>query len=251
MQCPSCQNMVPDNSATCPTCGWGFRSGGGAVARTIVRAAARPKLPVEVEFAADIDRTGSSLGFKTGIERSMEIVVRSIVAKACKVTVWVVSHGDLDLDEQPVVHTAAGTPDQAIADVKGITFSGGGDAEEHHLDGIEYAFTTTPWTLNPRKARGALIAFLTDDTKPLRSGKSARQLGEEIRSRGILVYLVCQETPTLREFAEAAGGMIFAISNTPSADELAKVSAQVAASITATVGAGSTVPLSVTASSSV
>ena len=246
MLCPSCQQVAMDGSEVCEKCGWRFNSGGGATARTIVRPAARPKMPCEVELVLDVDRTGSSNEFKSGIEKAVEIIAKGIAAKARKVTVTVVTHGDEDLDEHPVVHTVAGTPEQAVTDVKSITFAGGGDPEEHHLSGIEYAFTTTPWTQDPRKARGALVAFLTDDTKPLRSGKSARQLGEEIRSRGVLLYLVCQETPTLRELAEGAGGVIFSISNDPSREELTRISSQVAASITATVGAGATVPLSAT-----
>lgn len=244
--CGGCQTVVMDGAGPCPKCGQLVKDGVGTPARTIVRPAGRPRLPVEVEIAYDIDVTGSSDAFKVGIAKSVEIVNAEVGAKARSVKVWVVTHGDEEFGQMPGVVTAGGTPEDALADVKRIVFGGGEDDPETHLSGIEYAFTTTPWTQDPRLARGALVSFLTDDTKPLASGKSARQLGEEIRSRGVLLYLVCQETPALRELAEGAGGMIVPLSNDPSREELARVSAAVAASITATVGAGSTVPLSAT-----
>jgi hypothetical protein len=198
-----------------------------------------------VEVAATVDRTGSSEPFAVGIPLTYETIVQQVAAKARSVKCWVASHGDLDCGEPFVLHTDGGTPEQAIADIKKIVYGGGGDAEEHHLDAIESLLNKVPWTANPARARGAILAFTTADSKPTRSGISARDLGAEIRRRGILLYLVCESAPALQDLVKSAEGLMFQITNSPDPVELQRIAAQLAASIVATVASGDTVPMTV------
>jgi hypothetical protein len=226
MQCPSCQVQVEASAGVCPTCGWKFNVGGGKPGPSLVRPAARPKIQCEVELAATVDRTGSSKPFEVGIPLTFETIVRQVAAKARSVRCWVASHGDLDEGQDFVVHTNGGTPDQAVKDIKLIAYGGGGDPPEHHLDAVESLLNKIPWTANPARARGAILAFTTADSKPTRSGISARDLGAEIRRRGILLYLVSEPTPTLQDLVSAAEGLMFQITNSPDPVELQKIAAQ-------------------------
>ncbi len=242
-ECPSCKAEVSDSLAVCSGCGWQFNEGVGKGGVSIVRPAVRPKLPCEVQVAFTDDRTGSSDEFKVGIPITVEGILAPVVAKAREVKVWLQTHGDLDEGQDMVLMVDGGSADEAIEAVKTVVYDGGGAEEESHLDAVEQLLNTVPWIADPRKARGAIVALMTADSKPARSGKSARELGEEIKNRGILLYLVCQETPQLRELCDAAGGWLFEISNTPKAEDLKRIAQKVAASITVAAGAGATVPL--------
>lgn len=242
--CPSCQAKI-DVSDVCPSCGWKMDRSAEKPRLSIVRPAKRPKIQCQVDLAVTVDRTGSSATFQTGIPRTFEMIVSQIQAKAREVKCWVASHGDLDEGQEFVVHTDAGSPKQAIEDIKTIIYGGGGDAEEHHLDAIEALLNRVPWTSDPSRSRGAIIAFTTSDTKPTKSGLSATALGKKIRDMGILLYLVSESTPTLKELAASAGGLVFQITNSPDPLDLQKIAAQLAASIVATVASGGTIPMSV------
>jgi hypothetical protein len=206
-----------------------------------IRPAPRPKLPVEVTLGIEIDRTGSSAAFQAGIALSCEVLLETITAKAKGLTVYVGTHGDEECGEAPVLHTSGGTLEQAMSDIKAITFGGGGDAPETHLDGIRHFLETVPWPMDSRHTRGAFVAFLTDDTKPDRSGATAEEIGKAIRDKRLLFYLVCQKTPTLDALVNAAGGLHIPITNNPDRAELESAAAQVGASLVATLGAGGTV----------
>lgn len=245
--CPSCQTQIDASVNACPSCGWKFNMSAGKPGPSIVRPAARPKIQCEVDLAITIDRTGSSERFQRGIPQTYEMVVSQVKAKAREVKCWVASHGDLDEGQDFVIHTDAGTPQQAIEDIKKISYGGGGDAEEHHLDAIEALLNRVPWTADPSRARGAILAFLTADTKPAKSGISAAALGKQIRDKGIQLYLVCEPTSTLQELASTAGGLVFQISNNPDPSEMRNIATQLSASIVATIGSGGTVPMTVPA----
>jgi len=176
-----------------------------------------------------------------------KLVLELVGARARNVKCWVQSHGDLDEGQEFVLHTDGGIPEQAIEDIRKIIYGGGGDPPEHHLDAIENLLGTVPWTADPTRARGAILAFMTADAKPTKSGVTARQLGQELQHRGVLLYLVCEPTPTLLELVGAARGLTFQISNSPDPSELQRIAAQLAASIVATVASGSTVPMTVPA----
>lgn len=251
--CPSCQSIFTGTlPPTCPTCGAALgtsieanrRQGSLLVPKMpSIRPAARPKLPVEVTLGIEIDRTGSSAAFQAGIAFSSEVLLETIAAKVKSLTVYVGTHGDEECGEAPVLHTAGGTREQAMADIRGITFGGGGDAPETHLDGIRNFLETVPWPMDKSRTRGAFVAFLTDDTKPDRTGATATQIGKAIRDKDLLFYAVCQKTKELEALVSAAGGLLMPISNTPDRADLENAAAQVSASLIATIGAGGTLPM--------
>jgi len=255
VMCHSCQTIVTGTvPPSCPVCGAAFnatigpaRHHGSLIVPKMptIRPAPRPKLPVEVTIGIEIDRTGSSAAFQAGIALSCDVLLDTIAAKAKGLTVFVGTHGDEECGEAPVLHTSGGTREQAMTDIKAITFGGGGDAPETHLDGIRNFLETVPWPMDSHRTRGAYVVFLTDETKPDRTGATAEQIGKAIRAKGLLFYLVCQITPTLDALVRAAGGLHIAINNNPDRSELESAAAQVSASLVATIGAGGTLPMTV------
>lgn len=244
MNCPSCQQPLPDPMASaCPTCACRISPRATKPVLLTQPPARRPKLQVGVHLAVTVDRTGSSGAFATGIPRTFELICSHLTAKARNLTVFLQSHGDEDEGQHPILHTNGGTVEAAAADLALVQYAGGGDAPEHHLDGIQNLLHTVPWPADPLRERGAILAFTTADSKPARSGAAAGAIGREIKARGILLYLVCEPTPTLQELATAAGGLVFPITNSPDPHELQLIAAQVAASIHQTVASGGTVPL--------
>lgn len=241
MNCPSCQLELDPAVSVCPSCAYRIDGTSNPLTLLPQPPARRPKIQVEVDLAVTVDRTGSSKAFATGIPRTFELVVGQLAGKARTVKVWLQSHGDLDEGQEHILHTNGGTPDAAVADIQQIVFDGGGDPPEHHLDAIEALLDQLPWTADPLRARGAILAFMTADTKPARSGVSAAALGQAIRDNGVLLYLVCEPTPTLQELVTAAGGLLFPITNNPDPTELQVIAAQVAASITQAAATGGTV----------
>ena len=241
--CPSCDQMVSQNDSRCMICAYPLQ--GQKQHGVTIAPAVRPKIQVEVCTAVTVDRTGSSQQFAIGIPKTAGIIFEQVATKARSTRYWVQSHGDLDCNEQPILLTDGGTAEQAIHDINKIVYGGGGDAEEHHLDAIENLLKTVSWPVDKHRARGAMIAFLTADSKPARSRRKAQQIGEEIRAREILLYLVCEPTATLTKLVNAASGLMFTITNSPNPKELQKIAGQLAASIVASVSKGSTVPLSV------
>jgi hypothetical protein len=195
-----------------------------------------------VQAAITLDRSGSSHAFAVGIPLIVTMILQMLLAKLRNLIVTLQSHSDLDYGEKMITLVAGGTADQVIREVKKIQYEGGGDPEESHLDAIENLLNTVPWKLDSRN-RGAILAFMTDDTKPARSGKSASQIGRAIRDRGILLYVVCQHTRTLQELCDSAQGLMFEITNEPKAEDLQQIASQLAASVVATVASGSTVPM--------
>ena len=241
IHCPSCQDQVDGSADLCPACGWRFIADQPVV--SIVRPAVRPKIQVGIALAATVDRTGSSAQFEVGIPLTYKVIVEQLAAKAREVTCWVASHGDLDEGQEFTIHTDSSTPEQAIEDIGKIRYGGGGDPPEHHLDAIEALLDRVPWTSDLSRARGAIVLFATADSKPMRSGISATELGSRIKEKGLLLYLVCQPQPTLDDLATGADGLVFEISNSPDPVALQKIAAQLAASIVATVASGATVPM--------
>jgi hypothetical protein len=212
---------------------------------TLVKSVARPKVQIEVELGIEIDRTGSTKQFEVGVPPTFDIISSIIVAKARSMKVWVASHGDLDEGQPWVLHTDGGSREQAFDDIRRIDYAGGGDPLEHHIDGVETLLRRLPWTTDRSRARGAIVLFATADSKPAKSGISARALGEEIRNAGILLYAICEPAAKLRELVSTASGLMFQITNNPDPKELQQIGSQVAASIVATMSAGGTVPMTV------
>jgi len=220
-----------------------------SVPRVPVMPAARTKLPCDVQLCLVIDRTGSSGKFKLGIPESARIIANYVTTKARSTVIWVISYGDYEAGQQEEVHLDGGTPEQAIEAIKKIEYGGGGEIAgpygdpENHLDAVEFALGRVPWTSDPTRSRGCIILFSSSESHKARSGATATQIGEQVKGKGVLLYLISEPTPLLQELAAAGGGLIFQITNTPDPTELQKIAAPVAASIAASLTRGSTLPM--------
>jgi hypothetical protein len=201
----------------------------------IVAAPKRRKVPVEVDLAFTIDRTGSSAAFAQGITTAVPMIAAAIAERAAKVRCFLQSHGDLDYHEHPVMLVSEGTIEMVGEEVRRMQYGGGGDAAEHHLDGVKSLFETVPWRGQRLRSRSCLVLFSTADTKPLASGMSVEALGAMLREAGVLFYAVAEPSPGIEALVKAADGISFPISNDPSADEMRSIAARVAASISASL----------------
>ena len=241
--CPACSHVIADPAAVaCPACGTSQGRPAPSPA-PVFPGLVRPKLPLSVDLAITVDRTASSLQFQDGIPVVMESVLRGIEPLVTGMRVFLYTHGDLDEKQDTVLMTDGGSPDQALADLKQIRYEGGGDPKESHLDAIEHVAEGILRNATPGASRTALLAIMTADSKPCRSGRSASELGEWIRKQGIRLYTVCEPTPTLYQLVKSAGGLMFAISVTPNRSDFQIIAAQLTASITQPAPGGKTIPM--------
>jgi hypothetical protein len=239
--CLQCQAQidVPEGSA-CPQCG------NTPVVAAAISEMTMPvrlgKHPVKLNLVLQIDRTGSSGAFTTGIASTNERVLAILKETVQEIVVTVSTHGDLDYGEQYMNLVTQGTPDEALSAIRGVTYAGGGDENETHGQALLTALETMVWSADPME-RNILIAFLTADSKDLKDGKTFGQLGKEFKTRRIKLVLVCQPTAKLQELCDAAGGQMIPISNDPSQDELRKVAASLTKTLTIIAGSSGTVRL--------
>lgn len=233
--------VAPNNSNARPA------AGPAVVSRAAIH---RPKIPLHVQVGFDTDITASSLTYASGIPATQSQILQTLENRFGGLEVWHLVHGDLDYGQEPVFITQRGTVTEAVADLGKIQFEGGGDLPEHHLDGIDHLVRNVPWAMDHRIARGALISFCTSDTKPSRSGLSAQALGEAIRQRRLLFYLVAEPFPWVYDLVEAAQGLFLPITNQPSPRLLKAISAALSTSLVGTVAAGKTVPMTFPSGSS-
>ena len=241
--CPSCQTRMDPNEDSCPHCGYAVTNLPVPVCQSVVRPARR-RMPVRIQQAAQIDRTGSSLDFERGIHLSFELFLKELTAQVSEVRVSLASHGDLDFGQDHIMHLEDGTPEEALRECRAIIFEGGGDAAEHHLDGIATMVQRVPWS-DDGLTRKSMIGIINAETKPAQCGMMPEQLGAKIKSLGILFYLICEPTPALESLASAAQGLVIPISNDPDVDELKRATATVSKSLTATITSGGTIPMPV------
>ncbi len=244
--CQVCQSQL-DDKLNCPKCGTQPKSGTAQGPKLAKR---RVKVPAVAAVVVDVDRTGSSEPFAAGIPKIFERTAKGLAERISEIKYYVWSHGDLDCEEQPIQLVQGVDLAQAIKAIQTIRFDGGGDPAENHADQLENLVNVTQWGADPLCSRNILVMFATDDTKPLRSGKSMKQLGKEIKDRGIFLFLVCQETKNLREIVDAAGGFIIPISTEPDEKEIQQVVSSLTASIMSTVNQGATISMSATRSQS-
>lgn len=240
-QCMQCKAEFDGvDGMACPHCG--HTPAAEQVVDTMPAPVRLGKRPVELEMGLQIDRTGSSDAFKKGIRDMVAKILGDAQEKVQGIKVSVGTHGDLDCNEKYMTLLTHGTPAEALAAVGNITYDGGGDAEEHHGDGILTALETFPWSAS-MTSRNVLIAFLTDDSKAITTGKSFGELGAMFLSRRVKLVLVCQPTAKLEELKNAAKGQMIQISNDPSEAELKGVVAQLCKTLTMIVGSGGTRPM--------
>ena len=201
-----------------------------------------PKIPAQVHVAILIDATGSSGPFAQGICRTSEHILRGVEAKAAKVVCTVQIHRDEDYGQMPCTLLSAGSVAEALDEIGRISFEGGGVAEETHAAAVLRALNSVAWIANSRMAHDAMVLMTSSESKPV-AGVSFSDIGKRIQQQGILFYHVGEPTPNLKAMTDAAKGMTIPLSNNPDAGECACVAAKCAASITASVSRGATVPV--------
>ena len=244
MFCPSCSHKIAVNNQNyCDSCGYSFNVQQKPVS-IISNVHRAQKMQLDIEIGITIDRTASSIPFQIGIPLTLETILRQISLKTNNIKCWLQSHGDLDFNEYPILHSDGSLPEQAIEDVKKIVYAGGGDPQENHLDALENLINIVPWSSDSIKARGAIIAFMTDETKrPTKSGLTAKDISKIIKERNLLLYLVCQPKPYLCELINFCGGMMLEITNSPDPITLQMIAGQLSSSIVFSVQNGSSVPI--------
>lgn len=244
MFCPACTHKIAiEKQNFCDHCGYSFNVQQKPV--SIINNIQRPpKMQLDIELGITIDRTGSSSLFQTGIPLTLEMILNQISIKATNPKCWLQSHGDLDFNENPILHSDGSLPEQVMEDVKKIVYAGGGDPQETHLDALENLINIIPWTLDPIKARGAIIAFMTDETKyPTKSGLTAKDISTIIKEHNLLLYFVCQPKPYLCELINLCGGMMLEITNSPDPSTLQVIAGQLSSSIVLSIQNKSSVPI--------
>lgn len=195
--------------------------------------AAHMRVPANLDIAIAIDISGSSTAFAQGIP----LVIQRLMEYLNKRTsgtkrFWVTGFGDLEYGEDPVPLVDCGTGEEVMSQLGGLPamFSGGGDAEETHLDSVAWVLKHTPLSKD-RTRRRIIVGIFNADTKPLRNGRTLQNLAEEIRGQGAQLFLVCEEFPQLRELVEQTGGFLMPLSNDPDETELITVTDQLGATI--------------------
>ena len=135
--CPICQQPAGDPAAKkCDNCGAPLDA--AAAVHSVAGSVRRNKIAVRLDLAVTNDRTGSSKQFETGIPNMFEMILKHITPKAQELRLWLQTHGDKDEGQHEVLLTDAGTPEQALQDLRGVTYGGGGAPPENHLDAIEH-----------------------------------------------------------------------------------------------------------------
>ena len=132
LYCPSCQTQVEVTADVCPSCGWKFNRSAEKPAPSIVSPASRPKIQCEVDLAATVDRTGSSLKFQVGIPKTFEIILTQVSAKAREVKCWLASHGDLDENQRARLAAAVSRVLREAIRRRGTTLNDYRDPDSRH-----------------------------------------------------------------------------------------------------------------------
>ncbi|MAT67961.1 MAG: hypothetical protein CMJ58_00375 [Planctomycetaceae bacterium] len=237
--CPKCG--APLEGADCTECA--YTDASIYLRRPSAPGAAMSLADARVELAILIDRTGSSAAFAAGVPASCALMLDTLGQQIPQLQVSVQSHGDEEYDELPQLLVRRGDPMAAMSAVKQISYGGGGDAPESHLSAVEAAVAALQWReAAAAGVRRVLVMFANAETKLPRSQRSPDRVGELVRRAGALTYLVCESTPRLSAFCEAAGGLLFPISNRPSRELLDAIARAFARSVFESVSTGSCLP---------
>ncbi len=247
VSCPSCFNTCNLSEApACNECGYQFPASELASynqqpACNIGDVSSGPvKLAVTVTLGFTIDGTGSSKAFEIGIPKTVIRICEKVQAKAKNVFVSVQQHGDDEYGEMPVM-LVEGKQDISLVTkaISAITYAGGFDRDETHLNAILNLMNTVPFPSSEKVGRGAIIALTTADSK-LPKDKSIDDIAKEIVEKNLLLYLVSEAEPNMMKLAEKVkdyGGFSYfmAITNNPSEKELGIIADKIAASIIQTM----------------
>jgi hypothetical protein len=246
--CPFCLSALAADASVCHECG---KPRSATISTSSLRSIPSfvrpksPKVPVRVQLAISVDRTGSSAPFTKGISQLCQSVFTQLGSKVADLKVSVFSHGDLQDSSQDVIQLSSRvTPEQAMMDIPSIQYGGGASADEDHLYAVDQLLQRAGIG-GTGIDRGFLLLITTDGTHPHPLGKSVQEIAQEILDRRLVLLLVGTPDlqsgsrpccPRMNALIEACSGSFFIpISNTPDAAELQAVASMVAASVTRSV----------------
>lgn len=196
-----------------------------------------------LEVGVLVDATGSGATFSHGVPLAARVILTEVERRVGQLSVFVQTHGDEDYGERPQVVCHGADARAASAAVAAIRYEGGGDAKETHLSAIESALRRFGERPLHAAGRRVMLAFVNDETKPARSGRTPKQVGLAARELGLLVYLVCEPTRSLRAFCDSAGGLVVPISNNPTEEMMLSLARRIAGSVAYSVSMRSLTPM--------
>lgn len=223
--CTSCGADVDINNPTCPKCLYQGNPG-GAMPITAPISVHRVKSQVPLVIGIVIDRTASSKPYADGIHLILKLIFEEVTAKVNDVRVSIITYGDLELNEDTITLVDGVSPDAALDAAQNIVFFGGGDPPESHCDALKYALNNISWAADKSAGKNAIIALSTADTKPTQCGTTPAQIGKKMADKNILFFAAVEPFPFHQEIISTSNGYLFPISNSPSPEEISKVSSE-------------------------
>ena len=243
IKCLSCSAEIDESAKVCPGCGYQREL---APPTLDLSGVTRPKSVIGLIVCFLVDRTGSSDEFANGIKTMIRKTLETIEPRIETLRVSVVTYGDEDEGQHPEFLCQQVTSDESLEQVGGIVFSGGGLPRESHESAVEFAAENVPWAESRKEARNALVVFSTAETKPTKSGRSAKEIGEILGAKNVQFFCVVEPYPFHYDMCDGCNGLVFSISNDPDPSDIEKIGGQLAATLTASATSGTAAPATVT-----
>ena len=219
-----------------------------AVSVTIANAAAaQPRPRVEVAFV--LDSTGSMGGLIEGAKQKIWSIANAIVGRspAPEVRIGLVSYRDRDGDEYVTrFYDLTDDIDAVFGNLQSFQADGGGDDLESVNQALDEAVTRMSWSKDPNVLK---VVFLVGDYGPhmdYRDDVKYPDTCREAARRNIVINTVqcgdvAETTPVWQRIARLAEGSYVALAQdgnmqavaTPFDEEIAKVSAEIGATVVA------------------
>ena len=190
------------------------------------------KSPQAVQVLAIADATGSSGPFARGISHILDALATSLPERIASVRFGLVASRDADCGEHDETLLADGDATALQQAAQRIRFVGGDDADETHFWSVRDALGYG-WADGPMR-RKAILLIGSSDSKPI-PGMTLEQLVVKLSERRITVFVVATPDSNLQLLATLTDGLLFALSNEPSAEELQRLTARLTSSITQTL----------------
>lgn len=196
--------------------------------------------PIAVNLYICDDATGSGAAWAKGIEVMTKALTIELEAKFAQVKYSYIGMRDQDIGERDEVRLKNGTAEELLREQKLLRREGGGDAAETFFQTVEDLLNDPSFAVDTghSEARG-LVLKTTSDSKPAREN-SVQDLGRELKSRRIHLYVVGTPGSNMQELVDAAQGDFFPLDVNPSTAEAQRMASALAATVAATVSAGGT-----------
>jgi len=182
------------------------------------------------------DWTGSGAPWAVAIEQTTSHLVEQIQAKFATVHWDYVGMRDMDIGEEDEYRLRGGTGADVVREQKLARRSGGGDAAETFAQTLENQLSDPGWMPDTGaiEARGVIL-FTTSDTKPAKHN-TLENLGQELKRRGINVFIIGTPGTNMEQLATAADGFFFALDVNPTVKEAQDIASRLAATVKTTMG---------------